>query len=1197
MTVFVSATGVLCYDTRDLMRGVSCPHCLNLAIGVARDAGDLKRQLEPFKSPMDERILQAGNEYEAACLSQLEEFLPAGQFVNLDGNNDMQVTLDTLFQKQPIAVAQARLERKIGNTRLNGYADLLVREDFVLLFDEANKLFASPAQPFPAKTSGVLKYRVYDVKLASKGSVNNAMQVALYVDALAQHGLDSESSGGLVLGNHTIQEFATAELVPATMAARDEFVHKLANASFDESDQKFCDDPLDCHLCLYSKLCAQERLLADDLNLVAKLRRRDVLKLRDKSISSMTALASAPDAILEESDTLLRAREQAKLQVQRNKLDDPKRMLTESEVKQLSLQLDSPRLRTLPRPSPNDLFFDFEGYPAFEPNGLEYLFGILENPVDEAGSFHPLWAHDFDQERQALIECMQLFAIKLSDPTAHIYHYGDYEISALRRLTQRHGILVDELSGMLETQRFINLQRVVEQCLLIGAENYSIKSLEPFYGHSRSETEVQTALGSIDAYWLYLRQTATGDEVAAAKNLSEIEDYNFSDCVSTHGLFKWLSSFAGAHEDYDEYLEQLNETLRISDEARQKRIQLTDEQEAIRSKVAARIDVLVENGLVSSESYRIHQTLLHAIDFYPAEARANFVERIVRLNAPVQALEDDPKVLVIRTANLRDEGVTEAAGRTQAFRTYFYEFDAGQSFSVKPDADLQARITSELGLNNASAVKVLDCTESGIRFKQIIRDHEIGRPFDLLFEFTSISTTSKESQVFNQVEAILDSWRDPRQPVPRGLAIADLLARNEPALTEGESLTTVSGQTATARVSSAVSLMQATTLCIQGPPGTGKTYLASRVIKQLIEAGKTVGVTSNSHSAIENLMSGCHEAGIPLNLLIKKPQNADDKRTPEAAGFTLVADKDIATLRQKIAAGHVVGGTSFDFVKTQYLAKPFDYLFIDEAAQFSLVDAIAVSASAKNLVLLGDPQQLTQVVQATHLGEVDESALGYFMARHPTIPASHGFFLERTWRMHPELNTIVSQLSYQGQLLSEEISTTARAISGHSPGLKMKKMAHHGFSSRNPIESKEVVNQVKALLQQSYSDQNPEAPEKRQMTQQDILVVSPFNAQVNLIKDTLKAEGLQEIEVGTVDKFQGRQAAAVIVSLAASDAQSAPRGLGFVLDRNRINVAISRAKVVCIMIYGNQLTGSKHRNIEDLQATSRLLTLEKLASA
>ena len=161
----------------------------------------------------------------------------------------------------------------------------------------------------------------------------------------------------------------------------------------------------------------------------------------------------------------------------------------------------------------------------------------------------------------------------------------------------------------------------------------------------------------------------------------------------------------------------------------------------------------------------------------------------------------------------------------------------------------------------------------------------------------------------------------------------------------------------------------------------------------------------------------------------------------------------------------------------------------------------------------------------------------------------------------------------------------------------MIKKEHQGFSSHNPAEAREVVEQVKLLLNQNFIDASPTKPENRKMTQQDILVVSPFNAQVNLIKDTLKSAGFSEIEVGTVDKFQGRQAPAVIVSLAASDAQSAPRGLGFILDRNRLNVAISRAKVVCLMIYGSHLIGSKHRKIEDLQATSRLLALEKLAHA
>jgi uncharacterized protein len=251
----------------------------------------------------------------------------------------------------------------------------------------------------------------------------------------------------------------------------------------------------------------------------------------------------------------------------------------------------------------------------------------------------------------------------------------------------------------------------------------------------------------------------------------------------------------------------------------------------------------------------------------------------------------------------------------------------------------------------------------------------------------------------------------------------------------------------------------------------------------------------------------------------------------------------------------------------------FDYIFVDEAAQFSLVDAIAVSANTRNLVLLGDPRQLTQVVQAIHPGGVDNSALGHYMGEVAIVDKDSGYFLDITRRMHPEVNAPVSALSYQNKRQSHS-DTPSHRVPGIDPGLVAITVDHRGNSSSSLEEAREVLEITKQQVEIVGAG--------------EVLVVAPYNAQVDLIRELLDKEGLEEVAVGTVDKFQGREAMVVIVSLAASSALDAPRGLDFLLDRNRLNVALSRAKANCYLVYSARLSKSRFRDIEELKAVSRI---------
>ena len=351
-------------------------------------------------------------------------------------------------------------------------------------------------------------------------------------------------------------------------------------------------------------------------------------------------------------------------------------------------------------------------------------------------------------------------------------------------------------------------------------------------------------------------------------------------------------------------------------------------------------------------------------------------------------------------------------------------------------------------------------------------------------------------------------------------------------------------------------------LAVHGPPGTGKTFTAAAVIHRLVtESRWRIGVVAQSHAVVENLFRDVIGAGVDPSLVAKKKHGAeanwqeiDEKEYP---GF--IADND----------GWVVGGTSWDFANAGRVPRgSLDLLVVEEAGQFCLANTIAVASAAKNLLLLGDPQQLPQVSQGTHPEPVDTSALGWLIDGRHTLPAELGYFLDLSYRMHPDVCATVSRLSYDDRLRSVDEVTAARRLDGREPGVRVLTVEHDGNSTDSPEEADAIVTEIGGLIGVSWTDEHA----TRTLTQDDVLIVTPYNAQVVLLRERLDAAGLESVRAGTVDKFQGQQAPVVFVSMTASSIDDVPRGIAFLLNRNRLNVAVSRAKFLCVIVRSPLLT-------------------------
>lgn len=385
-------------------------------------------------------------------------------------------------------------------------------------------------------------------------------------------------------------------------------------------------------------------------------------------------------------------------------------------------------------------------------------------------------------------------------------------------------------------------------------------------------------------------------------------------------------------------------------------------------------------------------------------------------------------------------------------------------------------------------------------------------------------------------------------------------------------------------VHAAVRILDHSYVAVQGPPGAGKTFLASHVIARLVVEGAKVGVVAQSHAVIENLMLACcARDGFDVSRAVRLRGKSV---TPDAP-WSEVSDSELVELISG-EGGLLFGGTVWDYVSERRVpAGSLDVLVVDEAGQFSLTNTVAAARAARSVLLLGDPQQLPQVSTGVHPYPVDVSALGWLSDGAAALDPRFGYFLGESWRMDSALCERVSWLSYDGALASAA-ATAGRALRGVAPGVVSYPVEHAGCSVRSVQEAQAVVDCVRELLGREWV---PAAgAEPRPLAAEDCIVVAAYNAQVDCVREALIAAGLADssgagVRVGTVDKFQGQEAAVVLVSLASSRVDSG-RGAGFVLSPNRLNVAVSRGQWQAVLVHSPWVARSVPQDVEEVLALS-----------
>jgi len=380
-------------------------------------------------------------------------------------------------------------------------------------------------------------------------------------------------------------------------------------------------------------------------------------------------------------------------------------------------------------------------------------------------------------------------------------------------------------------------------------------------------------------------------------------------------------------------------------------------------------------------------------------------------------------------------------------------------------------------------------------------------------------------------------------------------------------------------------------LPIQGPPGTGKSHTAAEMIVSLLKTGKKIGVAALSHKVITALLEKITRASAKENITARIVQKVNELTASNDPNWIEIKEDNDLVVENIKEGFNIAAGTSFMWSRPEFF-ELVDFLFVDEAGQLSLIDTLALSHAGKNLVLMGDPQQLKQPQKGSHPEGTEVSALEHILQKQKTISKDRGLFLETTWRMHPAINEYISELFYDKRLHTKP-ETANQKLEGSlvypEPGLYVEVVKHEGNQNNSVEEAEKVVAIVNSLLQDSvyWIDCDKQ---KHKMTKEHIKVISPYNAQVEKLRSMLP-----EMQIGTVDKFQGQEAPVIIFSMATSTPEDAPRGMEFLYSLNRFNVAVSRARSTFILVASPLLFEPACKSTQQMQLANSLCRLMEMA--
>lgn len=1097
---------------------LACPHLTQLE----RQRREGLLQIEFLPDPRLEALRERGRQHEAAYVERLRS--EGRSICDLREQRDPAATLRAME-----AGFDAIVQATLGNEVFSGIADVLLRVD-------------TTTSSLPGYA-----YEPADTKLSLETKPGTILQLCTYAELLEpMQGVGPDCVH--VITPIKREAYRTANFAAYYRLAR---ARLLLAVTATPPPSTYPHPVSHCDICGYWRHCDQQRRADDHPSLIAAISNSQVREFQQQGMLTIAAVAEREGRLPDKpkrgaEGTYRRLGQQARLQVASRGADMP-------QIEPLALE-QGRGLARLPEPSAGDIFLDFEGDPFVAPHGLEYLTGVSIKNEDGGTEFNQRWALNTGEEKAALEAFIDFALARVQKhPGAHVYHFGAYEPAALKRLSARHATRGSELDQLLRGRRFVDLHAVVREGFRIGVERYGLKELEALHGFQRRLDLRDAGLARRD---LELALELGGADVIADEVRERVAAYNSDDCLSTESLRAWLEDqrddfLAHGHSIVRPVPGVLAPSEKVS--ARDQRI------EALRQILRQGLSADLEKRTAEEGA----RALLAAMLGYYRQEEKNAWWDFFRLRDLPNDEHLDERQMIAGlefVERLPKQGRERNARCRFRFPTQETAIDEGDK-AVWPIPAAPGEEPDTI----TAAVEALDLDDRTVVLS--ISDKAMQSLPTSVFKDPVVGAKSLEEALLAFAEHVRDNGFDHDSPYATA---SELLLARPPrrAAGVGEELRGANedANQALVRLSSE---LDSGVLPVQGPPGAGKTTQGAKAILALAAAGKKIGITAVSHKVIDNLLVAVRKAdnasSRPQRLhLVHKDDEHDGVDGIEFA-------KSSREALGRIAPGTIVGGTAWLWADPDAIGR-LDVLVIDEAGQMALAQALAAARAARNLLLLGDPQQLEQPTRGAHEDGADVAALVHLLGpAQATLRAEQGLFLDRTYRLHPAICAFTSEAYYEGRLqsnggLDRQRIEGATAFAG--AGLFLVEVDHQGNQARSLEEVDAVVSIARSLLQPSTTWTNADG-ESRPLEPKDILVVAPYNSQVSALRHALA--NVHVNRVGTVDKFQGQEAPVVIYSCASSSPEDAPRGMAFLYDPHRFNVATSRACSTVIVVANPRL--------------------------
>jgi uncharacterized protein len=1133
--------GTLTVSATDLANHLSCRHLTTLDLQLAK--GEIA---EPtWENPHLRVLQQRGLEHEKAYIESLRS---KGIAVADLSQEPAELAIEATWAAMQ-GGAQAIVQASLGSGDWTARADVLLRVD----------------QPDQPSRLGNWSYEVVDCKLALETKAETILQLCLYSDLLTQlQGLETEffhvirPNVGFEPESYRLSAFAAYYRVVK---------RSLVTAVNAGAGETYPEPVSHCEICRWWKECDTRRRRDDHLSFVAGASKLQRKELAIQGIPTLERLAQLPLPIpfrpsRGAPEGYTRIREQARIQLEAR---------TEGHLKFEILPSEpGDGLLRLPAPSPGDIFLDFEGDPFVADGGIEYLFGVITTSDDRTLVYRGRWALDRAQERAAFEWFVDMTFERLARfPDLHIYHFGSYEPGAIKRLMLRYATREEEVDRLLRGKVLIDLHTITKQTVRASVEQYVLKEIEKFCDFQR---RVPLPDANQARHFIEHQLELSSSPVLTDAASGIVTGYNEDDCRATERLRSWFERLrTGLIESGLDLPRPTAQDAAPSEDVT-----------AHQQRVAALFDALTR-GLPTEPADRTPEQaarwlLAHALDWHRREEKVKWWEFFRMKDLSEEDLYDEKTALA--GLSLRQRMPKMTPRERSPIDQYHYPV---QECSVRVKDTLYTLDEQKFG-----EVVVADSAARTIDVKKLIKLDGLHPPS--VFAHSRFPTDEQTKSILQLADWIVANGIDGPGDYR---ATRDLLLRNPPRLSAGNSLTIAPNENVVRTACRVGLALDNSVLPIQGPPGAGKTFTGARMICELVSCGEKVGITAVSHKVIRKLLDEVRDAAREMSVAAVRCAHRKEGADPDSAPIREIGANDEALRSLQSGEINVLGGTPWLWCREEF-RNSVHVLFVDEAGQMSLANVLSCAPAGRNLVLLGDPQQLEQPQKGSHPEGSDISALAHLLSGRSTIAEEQGLFLAETWRLHPAICRFTSEMFYEGRLVSLaglEHQTIQASAPFSGAGLWFVPVVHEGNQSHSTEEVERVAAIVDLLTQEgtTWTDRDGR---QRPMTVDDLLIVAPYNDQVKRL-----VRRLPRAKVGTVDKFQGQQEAVVIYSMTTSTPEDAPRGMEFLYNLNRFNVATSRARCTCILVGSPSLFSPECRTPRQMELANVLCRYAEMSES